>query len=239
MFAGHWFCCLAGDSHEEVHDKTALRQLLAKSERFMSMKGCNMKETPFFYRDKTLRYFQDIMLHNNGLMEVYVKDFHGDPKSPINGRLNGLFFSVNIDLSTGVLPTSSIYGQHRLLVPPTRILNLCQNFYFTDFYCVNKPHYITLVMTRPGSSADGFCRNHLVLLDWNSNPFFQVRHTPGGEMRFFVRHGIWVEIMVTENIDLEAEVSAGAAWTPVTMRGNRTGGRRGLMKNRNCSTCNL
>jgi hypothetical protein len=198
-----------------------------------------MKETPFFYRDKTTKYFQDIMTQNNGLMQVYEKDFHGDPKSPINGRLDGLFFSVNIDLSTGLLPTSSIYGQHRLLMPPTRILNLCPNFYFTDFYCVNTPHYVTLVMTQSGSSADCFCQKYLIPLTWDQNPFFEVKKTLAGELQFFVRHGIWIEVMVTENINLEEELGVGAEWTPVAMRGNRSGGRRGLKKKSSCSTCNL
>ncbi|KAK2138498.1 hypothetical protein LSH36_2929g00004, partial [Paralvinella palmiformis] len=134
-----------GKPSAEIHSVRDLTILLNKAKIYT--RGRFVK-IPYFYRDKTETYFQTIE-REGGLMKGYKKDCHGDPKSPINNRLDGLFFSVNIDPITRRPPSTSIYGDCRLIVPVKNIMELCPNIYFTDFYCVRKPHYVTLVLTRP------------------------------------------------------------------------------------------
>ena len=179
------------------------------------------------------------MINYRGRMKKYLKDFHGDPKSPINGNLGGLFFSVNMDKRTGRPPTSSIYGEERLLISPDRMIQRFHNIYFTDFYCINDAHYVTLVMTKTGSKSDLFCQQYLIRMSLNiDNEICHIR-VNGGKLAFMVTSGLWVEIMITENIDINYEVHLGAMFESVHMKGNRSGGRVGLQKNRNCKVCNI
>jgi len=84
-------------------------------------------------------------------MKTLVKDASGDERSPINGEISGLFFLANIDYNGEPLDALP-FGSTRLLVQPRMLV------YFADFYCMNgKDHYVTLVLTRPGSEADRLC----------------------------------------------------------------------------------
>ena len=169
----------------------------------------------------------------------YLKDVHGDPKSPINGTLQGLFFSVNMDRRTGRPPASSIYGEQRLLISPDRMIQRFPNIYFTDFYCINDAHYVILVMTRTGSASDLFCQQNLIRMSLNiDNEIFHIR-VNGGKLAFMVTSDLWVEVMITENIDINYEVHLGAKCEFVHMKGNRSGGRVRIQKNQHCKICNI
>ena len=85
-------------------------------------------------------------------MKKIRKDTNGDPNCPINERLRGLHFSCNVDYKTGEPVPFSVYGRTRLLVDVDYLFSLCPHLYFADFFCLNRPHHIVLVMTRPGSS---------------------------------------------------------------------------------------
>jgi hypothetical protein len=67
-----------------------LRSLRDKARNYCygkSTSPCN-----WLYRNQSESYFENILRNNRGLMEVVTKDNSGDPGSPINGKLKGLFF---------------------------------------------------------------------------------------------------------------------------------------------------
>jgi len=136
----------------------------------------------------------------------------------------------------------SAFGSTRFIVPVDVLLTDAPRLYFADFYCMRgKFHYITLVMTRPGSTTDEFCRQRLLSLsldDQHNNPFLFRR--PGtGEMR--VAQGVKVEVLYTENIDVNHfRLHRGARIVenvPLIGKGSSTPG--GLPKNPQCTVCNL
>jgi len=144
--------------------------------------------------------------------------------------------------ATGEPCRVSPFGSTRLTVPVEVLLDMAPQLYFTDFYCLHgKFHYITLVMTTPGSAADEFCRQHLLALsvdDERNNPFLFRR--PGTrEMR--VAEGVKVEVFFTENINVDDFLSRRGARIveniPLVGKGSSTPG--GVPKNPWCTKCNL
>lgn len=68
----------------------------------------------WLYRNKPMDYFINVFEYDDGVMKPYEKDASGDPGSPINGQLNGLFFMAkNI---RGRPPPDSFFGDTRLQV---------------------------------------------------------------------------------------------------------------------------
>lgn len=88
-------------------------------------------------------------------MKVFLADnFCVNEKSPVSGRLKGLFFCAN--LFKGQLPNPSPYGKHRLQVPVEDLLANC-HLYFADFYCIHSAknqHYVVLVAAKEDSDED-------------------------------------------------------------------------------------
>lgn len=195
----------------------------------------------YFYRNKPQHYFDDIFSNHNGLMEVYIKDNSGDPGSPINGRINGLFFMASVEPGTtsGQPVMRSAFGGTRLLLPTTTLLSVTPNVYFADFYCMRgQYHYVTLVLTKPYSETDTFCANRLLRLSLNdkeNNPF--LFYDVSGQLRVSTRDHLHVELLFTENLDINQYRSTLQQYTPLIGKGQTTPG--GLPKKANCSTCNV
>ena len=191
------------------------------------------------YRNKPADYFFNILKNYNGLMKPYEKDYNGDPCCPINGQIDGLFFSGMVD-KKGNLPTRSPFGDTRFIMPIHKLFNQYTNLYFADFYCNNKdrqPHYITLVITVPGSSADRFCSPRLLLLDKYSNPYFCIDYRMGCVR---INKTVWIEILYTETVDLLHEMMNGSTWQRgVETIGKGSSSDKGIPKNPKCKVCNL
>jgi len=144
--------------------------------------------------------------------------------------------------TTGIPYQRSAFGSTRLIVPVDVLLNMAPQLYFADFYCMRgRFHYITLVMTRPRSTADDFCREHLLPLsiyDEQNNPFLFRR---AGTVEMRVAEGVKVEVLFTENIDVnDMRRRLGATIVeniPLIGKGSSTPG--GLRKNPYCHVCNL
>jgi hypothetical protein len=217
----------------KIHKQKDLEKLLRKAEAFDSSP---IRRCLYFYRDKNRAYFSNIRQNDGGTMKVYRKDFHGDPKSPINGRMCGLFFCTNVEWEKDTPVQKSIFGDTRLMIPMEKMYEVCSNLWFTDFYCVFKPHYVTLVMTKPGSDSDRFCREHLVQLDWKTNCFLRRVESDDLGVIYKVSTSMWVEVMYTENLNISDQLSS---LQRVPMTGQRTGGTTGLKKKTFCSTCNI
>jgi len=193
----------------------------------------------WLYRNKPLSYYRDIFVKYGGLMKVYVKDNSGDQASPINGQIDGLFFMANN--VNGEPPSTSQFGPRRFQVPAENLLDAAPNVYFVDFYCMRgQDHYVTLVATCPGSTADNFCARRLLpvdLYDFATNPFLFWKNR-----RLYVtsHSNLQVEILYTEHIDIYEWITyGGALLLDVTSvcKGSSTPG--GIPKNPNCTVCNL
>jgi hypothetical protein len=193
----------------------------------------------WFYRNKSVKYFKNILNKQRGIMKVYDKDYSGDPASPINGEIQGLFFmTYNID---GEPPFESPFGPRRLQVPCHVLLKEAPNLYFADFYCMKGSiHYVTLVMTSPGSPADEFCASHLPYLSMSDpvgNPFlFRI----GGVVYVNSTRNFLVEVLYTNDINvgyLLQYAGARIVDVPTICKGSSTPG--GVPKNIECAICNL
>jgi len=208
----------------------------------MAIFNCNryyVDRCKWLYRNRWESYFRDIFKKHGGIMEVYEKDNSGDPASPINGQIKGLFFMAkNINEEP---PQDSPFGKCRIQIPASVLLSMAPNLYFVDFYCMNgKTHYVTLVMTKPGSSADNYCQEKLLRLSHDDNPFLFRR---GSQWYVNVTQYVLVELFYTENIDIIKMITEyGAIYredipTPPHCRGRSTPG--GVPKNKLCTNCNL
>ena len=204
--------------------------------------GSKFHKCNTLYRNKPQVYWNDIFNNRGGIMEKYIKDFHGDKACPINGRIDGLFFNTSCDPQTGQPPLTSQYGETRISLLPARLFNNIHNLYLSDFYCIKLAHYVTLVITIKGSESDLFCQNRLIQLNPQDNPYFCVTQTPLpapylSSLHFRVTHRVWVEILYTEDINLHAEIRHGAIFSRVTSTGTST--PSGKPKNPDCKVCNL
>jgi len=179
------------------------------------------------------------MDNSGGLMEVYKKDNSGDPASPINGKIDGLFFMAKN--KNGVPPRYSYFGRKRLQVPANVLLYMVPNLYFADFYCMQGSiHQVTLVMTKPGSKSDDFCREKLLplsLTDRQNNPF--LFHC--GEQLFTSnKKKLEVELLFTDDINVGHLLQhCGAFFSRTETKGHGHSRPRGIPKNPKCRICNV
>jgi len=191
----------------------------------------------WIYRNKDHDYFTRIEA-SGGVMRTELKDNGGDPRSPINGQLRGLFFLANND--SGEPRIASYFGPARIQIKSDELFRLAQNLYFADFYCMGRrpgrKHYVILVMTKMGSSADMFCRQHLVSLDVASNPFLC---NDSGQLCACC--GVDVEVFYTEDLNITELQRSGKVQLVKTViplgQGHSTPG--GKPKNRSCGMCNV
>ena len=207
--------------------------MLRKAESFCSG---SMLTCAQVYRAKPDSYFQDIASNHHNIMKVYRKDANGDSASIINdGALDGLFFSTSVPPNT-----MSHFGRRRVLIPASEMIKHDSRLYFADFYCNYRAHYITVVLTRPGTPADQFCRDRLLPLDLAGNKFI-TRDPQSGSVRVHVSPGhhtspqaLWIELFCTDNVDLSASYC-----TFMTVPSTGTSRPNGLPKRLGCRHCNL
>ncbi|XP_046326672.2 uncharacterized protein LOC124111115 [Haliotis rufescens] len=199
---------------------------------------------PYFYRNKPPEYYSNIFKNRGGIMETYRKDYNGDRGSPINGNIDGLFFGTGLDPKTRLPPAFSYYGRQRLYIPADIIFHDAANLYFADFYCHYEVHYVTLVLTEPGSSADVFCQNRLLKLDPYNNPFLFKEATvlPLSRPEICVTHKLHVEVFYTEHVNigaLQRSKPMDVFFRDVQPMGAGKSKPSGIPKNANCKICNL
>ena len=149
-----------------------MKKLLRKAKNY-----CNGYMVPLsvLYRNKDKEYFDDIFRTNRGIMVPIMKDGSGDPRSFINERLEGVFFTASVKKGSedGEPLENSPYGSSRFEVDIEYLIDPYYfSLYFADFYCTGKDHhYVILVIAERNSEADNLCYSNLPLLSWNDNPF--------------------------------------------------------------------
>lgn len=159
----NFICLFSACVQSIVSDKMSSSFSYLNSLYELARKYCDSESSVcnWLYRNQSKGYFETILRNDRGLMKVVLKDHSGDPRSPINGELKGLFFMAkNID---GEPQRNSPFGPCRLQVPPNVLLDVATNVYFTDLYCMKgMTHYVALVATEPQSAADEFCNSRLL-----------------------------------------------------------------------------
>ena len=129
---------------------------------------------------------------------------------PLMEKSNGLFFGVRPEPSTMEIPTVSPFGRRRIILPIDKLVKY-NTLYFADFWCHNKIHYVTLVVTKPYTDADIFCREHLPNLSLERNPFlfcersFTFRQGSAQKPEFYCCEEPRVEIFYTEDVYLDKD----------------------------------
>lgn len=194
----------------------------------------------YLYRNKPETYFDVVFTERSGIMETYLKDASGDSRSPINGEICGLFFLATVNSHGQPFPYSP-FGDTRVLVRTEEVLRLTPNMFFADFNCMHNKqhiHHVTIVLTKPGSTADQFCSGCLPRLDANCNPFL---YRKAGKI--WVSSAVFVDVFVTEDLDVSGMIERGVAEIEycVQTRGlgkTSQGGQYGV-KSADCEHCDI
>jgi hypothetical protein len=206
---------------QQLHDKAA------------ACIGESKQTVKQFYRNKPEDYFLDIFRNHRGVMDPYTKDCNGSPGCPINGEIDGLFFSTSAKA-----PPFSYFGNWRLFVTAHTMLTPDCNMYFADFYCHYKAPYVTVVVTKPGSPSDVFCAAKLLRMDTCDNAFLEWNR---GHIRAAQKRSFHIEMLYTESLDIGRCTKAGFGrfdkHVPTKGRGKSNG--VGITKNPNCTICNI
>lgn len=217
-----------------VYGKEELLLLMDFAKTFQPDREMILAEV--FYRNKPQQYFADIFESENTIMDPYVKDNNGDQANPINGQIDGLFFSISP--RNRMMPQSP-FGELRYITNIERLLNGDSNLYFADFYCMYKKyHYVTLVVCTPGTAADQFCAEFLPQLNLTDNNFLKLDPStnqvsvPACNVDPMVK--LYLEIFITDAVNMkDGEICE------VPIRGDGCSKTNGIVKNLSCSKCNI
>ena len=175
-----------------------------------------------FYRDQSVHYYADIVQKSNNIMRKKIVDYPIHKGSPMFNHIQGIFFHTNIDYQTLMPYTPSIYGECRLEIPVQYIFNIAPNLYFGDFCISSKSRRVTLVMCRPNSPEDHFCRMFMIPLNPFWNPFLVFSMNPQSKFPAqVIGGGMWVEVVVTEDINILDALDKGGDIHHVDFRGKK------------------
>ena len=218
----------------EPYSIEELARLEEKARCFTNKEFCNIDpEIHILYRNKPKKYFEEIF-EGDGIMETYKKDDGGDPRCPINNKLPGLFFLGK------KYNHSSPFGDTRIEIPVGDLFSIDHNLYFADFFCMSpNHHYVTTVVTVPGSQADRFCKRSLLQLDKYNNPYMKLSWDG---RRVYMAQGkyIWVEVFYTEDINVRTGCEKNQyKLTRSDIIGEGQSRPNGILKRSRCDICNL
>jgi len=183
-------------------------------------------------------------------MKVYTKQYnHGHSASSIDGCLEGLFFSSNVQPWDGNPMPCPMYGDECFGLSSSCLFEIAPNLYFADVCCDSPKniHHVKLVMTRPGSLSDVFCSQKLRVLE-------KFAENPECHLFLFFKHGqvyvttkLIVSVLYTLNIDLNHckrfQQQLDAFLWPVSNYNNSKNSKRIQNRpynwNTGCVECNL
>jgi len=213
-----------------------LKTLMKRVDRIDRSK--QFQQVIWVYRDKPEHFFTKAIRQHGGVMKMYKKDHSGDPRSPINGEIDGLFFATNQPPSP-----DSYFGNRRIRVQASFFFSKnaqTQNhrrvrLYFADFYCMSKMHWVTLVLTYEGTATDRFCESRLPELDLSDNDFLYVDNH--GTVWKRTSPNFKTEIFYTADVDLYHWQRKGGVIEIVNGLGQSS--TKGKRKQSHCTICNL
>uniref|UniRef100_A0A915LHQ2 Phytanoyl-CoA hydroxylase-interacting protein-like C-terminal domain-containing protein n=1 Tax=Meloidogyne javanica TaxID=6303 RepID=A0A915LHQ2_MELJA len=155
-------CVISSVHYRAYFSKSELERVMALASRFC---GDLMYQFDIVHRCKPRSYFDNIYSQPGGqrMMMPYLKDENGHPGCPINGEIEGCFFSSLLQGDS--LPNASPFGDVQMILEVNKILDFKRmNMYFADFYCnqafaggqgvSSALHYITVVVCEKNSQTD-------------------------------------------------------------------------------------
>lgn len=169
------------------------------------------------------------------IMETYVKTIMAT--QPVVSMDRSMDSAITYHRTGGPLP-HSIFGDCRFQVPASHFSK--QNntkMYFADLYCIQGPHYVTLVITKENSEADMFCKRRLIELNIHANSVLYYDELLD---EVYTTKCINVEVFYTEDIDLNLWIKRyGCTYmNNIEMKGSGST-LGGLQINDKCNICNL
>jgi len=208
-----------------------MKMLLDKAIEFVTRKNAQLLRCEFFYRDKDREYYDCARYNCNGFLPSVLKNVNGDPASPINGHIQGVFVGVCVDWKTGSPPEESPFGYLRFSTPIECLYGPDFNLYFADFYCHvgAMSHHLSLVITRPDSAADLICKFRLPRLDRINNPFLRQNPKTGWMMH---TTAVWIDVFYTEQVHIDSGRFN-------TVHCISAGPKTGKLKDARCKACNI
>jgi len=229
---------------QQILTKQEMIELLTKAEDYMEERPGVMVEAKRIYRDKHPKYFEGVEKRHNNIMKTVKNTYYAQKRSPVNGKVPGLWFGVNIGTTTGRPMSFSPFGSVRFSVPIADLL-VGTNLYFSNFRCTHGSggvHYVTLIVTIPDTEQDKICKTYLPKLDYDNNAFIQTVEDPDtGEERFYIRTGFnpWIHILYTENVDLnEWQGDDKVKFSKITSR-RSNGNTNEKVINKVCKKCTV
>lgn len=227
------FKLLINKSFIRAYSHRQMKKLLYKAKKY-----CNgyMVQCKWLYRNKEKNYFDDLFRRNRGIMVPIMKDGSGDPRSFINGQLEGIFFTASVKKGSenGEPLEHSAYGTSRLLVDINYLIDPdAFNLYFADFYCLgNDNHYIILVIAEADSEADNLCYRNLPLLDWYDNAFLAISH----DFEVTDSDSCVIEVFYTNDVNMKKALRKRMAYLHHDISTHKRNPE--VYKDLDCLTCN-
>nr|CAD2154256.1 unnamed protein product [Meloidogyne enterolobii] len=238
-------CAISSVHYRAYFSKSELERVMALASRFC---GDLMYQFDIVHRCKPKSYFDNIYSQPDGqrMMMPYLKDENGHPGCPINGEIEGCFFSSLLQGDS--LPNASPFGDVQMILEVNKILDFKRmNMYFADFYCnqafaggqgvSSALHYITVVVCEKSSQTDKFCANRLLRLDPSNNKFLKLLPTSNsGSPRYLTNStsGLLVEIYYTKPVSL----FQAKKFREISTIGKGSSRPMGLPNNKLCKICN-
>uniref|UniRef100_A0A915P496 Phytanoyl-CoA hydroxylase-interacting protein-like C-terminal domain-containing protein n=1 Tax=Meloidogyne floridensis TaxID=298350 RepID=A0A915P496_9BILA len=238
-------CAISSVHYRAYFSKSELERVMALASRFC---GDLMYQFDIVHRCKPKSYFDNIYSQPGGqrMMMPYLKDENGHPGCPINGEIEGCFFSSLLQGDS--LPNASPFGDVQMILEVNKILDFKRmNMYFADFYCnqafaggqgvSSALHYITVVVCEKNSQTDKFCASRLLRLDPSNNKFLKLLPTSNsGSPRYLTNStsGLLVEIYYTKPVSL----FQAKKFREISTIGKGSSRPMGLPNNKLCKICN-
>ena len=126
--------------------------LLEKFHKYCLEPRCRNIEV--FYHVTTVAAKQQIV-QDKRLKEAVAHPLQGKPESPIDEmKIQGVYFTLNLDKKNDKLPTTSPYGTERVSIPISNFsgYELFFNSYHHNFVFGTLIYYVILVMVKPSHS---------------------------------------------------------------------------------------
>ncbi|KAF8387137.1 hypothetical protein PRIPAC_76279 [Pristionchus pacificus] len=124
-------------------------------------------------------HLEDIKKTNSLNLSVSLKDDGGERISrsfPSVNKLEGFYLGTRLASDGKPLP-SNPFGTNLFLFDHENVIRENSNLFFNGFYCYKgegSAHYASLVLTTSGSKEDRWCKQNLVRLRIDDNPFLYV-----------------------------------------------------------------
>ena len=198
---------------EAARNKSRCEQSIAMLRSIIINKGINVQFDPIQYFFHVTNMANRISIESNGGLKRSIANLRfGSEGSPIDGRLEGVFFCCT--LFRGGLPDRSPYGTERICIPVEYFLNGNPHLFYNSYHEVpGNPvnpvpvHYVVLVLVKDDDPEFSFCEKNLEELPMNNNSFLIIdslgkRYGCFSNQTCYQQFKLYVEVFVIGDVRL-------------------------------------